>query len=67
MQLSGSEVENVNWIRNAERRSVETMTTRRTTNARSIECSGSKARVLLELTSRILRAPGRRDPVLLRA
>jgi hypothetical protein len=39
-------------MRNAERRSVETMMTRRTTNARSIECSGSKARIREELTGR---------------
>src|ERR1039457_4642921 len=50
MKLSGRDVENVNWMRNAERSSVETMTTRRTTNARSIECSGSKARIRPELT-----------------
>src|SRR5664280_1715201 len=50
MKLSGREVENVNWMRNAERSSVETMTTRRTTNARSIDCSGSKARIRPELT-----------------
>src|SRR5450755_1330446 len=50
MELSGSAVENVIWMRNAESRSVETMMTRRTTNARSIECSGSKARIRPELT-----------------
>ena len=54
MSLSGRAVENVNWIRNAERRIVETTTTRSTTNPRSIECSGSNARTLLEVTARIL-------------
>src|SRR5450759_1181269 len=50
MKLSGRDVENVNWMRNAERSSVDTTTTRRTTKARSIECSGSKARIRPELT-----------------
>ncbi len=50
MSLSGSAVENVNWIRNAERRIVDTTTTRRTTKPRSIECSGSNARMREEDT-----------------
>jgi hypothetical protein len=52
MLLSGSAVENVNWMRKADSRIVETTTTRRTTNPRSIECSGSNARVREEDTFR---------------
>ncbi len=50
MSLSGSAVENVNWIRKADSRIVDTTTTLRTTNPRSIECSGSNARARPELT-----------------
>src|SRR5450759_1162629 len=50
MELSGRIVENVNWMRNADRSNVETKTTRRTTNARSIECSGSKSRIRPDVT-----------------
>src|SRR5712692_2349893 len=37
MRLSGSAIENVSWMRNADSRSVETTMTRRTTNPRSID------------------------------
>src|ERR1019366_5291118 len=50
MKLSGRTVENVIWMRNADRSNVETKTTRRTTNARSIECSGSKSRIPPDVT-----------------